>query len=173
VGLVYLDTSCLVRRAELSGANPTPRSQHAGTPVVALLQGTAGAVGISEIGLLEFHDVVTGMWRDTNAPNAGYDEEWRDAVVDAAMKDIEQGGLLVLAQPAKVFEKAMALVTMATRQYGRKFRVWDAVHLITAVSWSISLTLPLELWTTDGDFEGFTAIYPYFATLVSVRNLDH
>lgn len=173
MGWVYLDTSSLIRRAELSGVNPTPRSQHAGTPVVTLLQQSGGEVATSEVGLLEFHDVVTVMWRDASAPNAGYDEAWRESVVDAAMEDIDEGRLLVLSQPARVFEQAMTLVTMATRQHGRKFRVWDAVHLITAVGWSIDLGTPIELWTTDGDFEGFMSLYPHFATHIAGRNLDH
>ena len=48
----YLDTSSLVRRAELSGPNPSPRSQHAGTPVEALLDAPADRVATSEVGVL-------------------------------------------------------------------------------------------------------------------------
>ena len=138
-----------------------------------LLAGSPRHVATSEVGILEFHDVVTAMWRDTNAANADYDEAWCGVVIDAAMSDISAGKLTVLAQPPRVFEQAMTLVTMATRQHGRKFRVWDAVHLISAVGWSVSINAPVELWTTDGDFESFMTAFPYFATRVTVRNLDH
>lgn len=169
---VYLDTSCLVRRAELSASSATQRTRHAGPPVVVALQGSTGQIATSEVGLLEFHDVVTGMWRDINPPNTGYDEAWCESVIDDTMVDVDEGRLLVLPLPTKVFERAMTLVTMSTRQHGRKFRVWDAVHLITAVGWSMALDDHVELWTTDDDFGGFVALYPYFMAHITVRNLD-
>lgn len=170
---IYLDTCCLVRRAELSGPSPTARSVHSGSPVKLALAASSGEIATSEIGLIEFHDVVTSMWRDTNAPNSDYDESWCDAAQDETMQDIEEGRLLVIPQATKAFEKAMMLVTMATRQHGRKLRVWDATHLINAVGWSMALGEPVDLWTTDGDFEGFMNLYPYFASRISLRNLDH
>lgn len=168
----YLDTSSLVRRAELSGPNPTPRSQHAGTPVEALLDAPPDRVATSEVGVLEFHDVVTGMWRDVNPPNTDYDEAWCEGALNAVMADIGAERLLVLKQQSRLFEQAMTLVTMSTRQHGRKFRVWDAAHLITAVSWSVEIGVAVELWTTDTDFEGFLGLYPHFAAHVAVRSLD-
>jgi hypothetical protein len=138
-----------------------------------LLGAPPDRVATSEVGVLEFHDVVTWMWRDVNPPNADYDEAWCDGAVDAVMTDIGADRLLVLKQQPKLFEHAMKLVTMSTRQHGRKFRVWDAAHLITAVSWSIELGAAVELWTTDTDFDGFLGLYPHFAAHVTVRNLDH
>jgi hypothetical protein len=46
------------------------------------------------------------------------------------------------------------------------------VHLITAVAWSIEVGSTVDLWTTDGDFDGFVDLYPFFGRYVTVRNLD-
>ncbi len=172
MGPVYIDTSCLVRRAELKGPKPTSRSQKAAQPVATALQNSVGSVAMSEVGLLEFHDVVTRMWRDTNAPNDVYDEEWCDSAIDEAMGDIADGRLLIRPIPVDGFEQAMTLVTMSTRQFGQKFRVWDAVHLITAIGWAAELNQTIELWTTDGDFEGFAGLFPHFTARLTVVNLD-
>jgi hypothetical protein len=161
-----------VRRAEVNGPNPTNRSQKAGQPVATALQNSVGAIAMSEVGLLEFHDVVTAMWRDTNAPNDVYDEAWCDSAIDDAMDDIANGRLLIRPIPIDGFEQAMTLVTMSTRQFGQTFRVWDAVHLITAIGWAAELNQVIELWTTDGDFEGFVGLFPHFASWLTVINLD-
>jgi hypothetical protein len=89
------------------------------------------------------------------------------------MDDLAAGRLEVLTTPPKAYEQAMTLVRMTTRDYGRKFRVWDAVHLVTALTWAELLGQPVEIWTTDTDFEGFLGLYTHFAASVSVRNLDN
>ncbi len=168
----YLDTCCLIRRAELSGPAPTVRTQHAGPPVVALLRQATASIATSQIGLAEFHDVVTTMWRNVNPPDDVYNETWCDNAIAETLRDVEARRLGILPLPPKVFEKAMTLVTMSTRQHGRKFRVWDAIHLITAVAWSVDQQTKVELWTTDGDFDGFVGVYPYFANHVKIVHLD-
>lgn len=168
----YLDTSALVRRAELAAATPCPRSVRAGTPVATLLQGAGCLAATSEIGLVEFRDVVTTLWRDTMAANLEYDETWFETVWNQVMGDVAAGRLTVLYQPYRVLEQAMHLVTMATRDHGRKLRAWDAVHLITAVGWSVSTNSAVELWTTDTDYSVFTTLYPHFSSRITVRNLD-
>lgn len=168
----YLDTCCFVRRAELSGPLPTARTQHAAPPVVALLEQAAAPIATSQVGLAEFHDVVTAMWRNTNPPDDVYTEIWCDHAMAETLADVETGRLSILPLPPKVFEKAMTLVTMSTREHGRKFRVWDAIHLITAVAWSVDLQTKVELWTTDGDFDGFVSVYPSYANHVQIVHLD-
>jgi hypothetical protein len=88
------------------------------------------------------------------------------------MRDIHEGRLGVRRSPPKAFEQAMTFVTMAARKHGRKFRVWDAVHLVTATDWALELGQVVEIWTTDTDFEKFLAAFQGFAGLVSIRNLD-
>jgi hypothetical protein len=170
---VYLDTSALVRRAEASLPSPTGRNVHAGAPVAGLLAAPGVIVATSEIGLLEFHDVVTLMWRDTDASRQGHDEAWADAAVSTVMADIAHARLAIRPIAPRAYEQAMSLVTMATRTHGRKFRVWDAVHLVTATAWATELGARAELWTTDDDFDGFLDLYPHFKRSVIVRNLDH
>lgn len=170
---VYLDTSALVRRAEASVATPDPRNAHAGPPVATLLASDTATVSTSEIGLLEFHDVVTTRWRDTNPATSQFDENWIGSAISVAMDDVGSARLTILPLPPKAFEQAMALVTMATRSRGQGFRVWDAVHLVTATAWAADLGETVELWTTDQDFENFVALFPHFGRVVQVRNLDH
>lgn len=160
-------------RSEAAAKNPTARSTHAGPPVAALLGAGSTRVAIGEVGLLEFHDVVTLLWRDTAREKDHYDEEWARSAISETMDDLAAGRLEILSTPPKAYEQAMTLVTMATRDHGRKFRVWDAVHLVTAMNWADDLGELVELWTTDSDFEGFLSLYSYFAASVSIRNLDN
>lgn len=169
---VYLDTSALVRRAEASAGSPSPRNASAGPPVASLISASAGRVATNEVGLLEFHDIVTLLWRDTATENDHYDEMWAHSAISQAMDDLAAGRLEILPTPPKAYEQAMTLVTMTTRDHGRKFRVWDAVHLVTAMTWAEELRESVQIWTTDKDFEGFLSLYSYFASSVSVRNLD-
>lgn len=170
---VYLDTSALVRRAEASVASPTPRNTHAGAPVTTLLAAPPGPVATSEVGLLEFHDVVMSMLRNTDAVYRTHDQAWSEAVIDAVMEDVASEHLEVRPVLPKIFEHVMTLVTMTTRLHGRKFRVWDALHLVTATAWSTEVGEQVELWTTDDDFEGFVGLFPHFGRAVVVRNLDN
>lgn len=169
---VYLDTSALVRRAELAAQAPTPRSLHAGRPVATLLAGTAHEVATSEVGRMEFHDVVTTMWRDSTPTGIQYDAQWWERVTQEISNEISSGRLSIRNSPPRAFQRAMSNVTMATRQHNKKFRVWDAVHLITALAWSVDVGETVELWTTDGDFDGFMGLYPYFSKNLIIRNLD-
>lgn len=164
---IYLDTSALVRRAEAGASSPDARNLKAGPPVAMLLSGTNAVSATSEVGLLEFHDVVTKLWREGK-----YDGLWCDSAIGQVMDDIADHRLAILPVAPKAFEEAMKLVTLATRQHGKKFRVWDAVHLITAVHWSGELQEPVELWTTDTDFEGFVDLYRHFRARVAIVNLD-
>lgn len=172
-GPVYLDTSALVRRAEAAVLQPTPRNIHSGTPVTTLLTSPPVPVATCEVGLLEFHDVVTMLWRDSNPPYQQHDEAWAESAISQVMADIAQERLSIRAAPARAYEQAITLVTMTTRMHGRKFRVWDAVHLVTATAWASELGQSVELWTTDGDFDGFVALYPHFGQFVSIKNLDN
>ncbi len=172
-GPVYLDTSALLRRAEASLPTPSTRDLHAGTPVATLLSSQPVAVATCEIGLLEFQDVVTLMWRDTASARRDHDEVWADAAISAVMADVASTRLAIRPVGPRAYEQAMSLVTMATRGHGRKFRVWDAVHLVAATAWATELGEPVELWTTDDDFDGFLTLYPHFEASVIVRDLDN
>jgi hypothetical protein len=172
---VYLDTSALVRRAEAAVATPDARNAHAGPPVAALLASPPQAVATAEVGLLELHDVLTKFWRDTDPATNQYDEHWIRAAIALVMEDIESGRLIIQQSPVRAFEHAMSLVTMAALPASgqRKFRIWDAVHLVTATGWAVGMGEPIELWTSDTDFESFLQLFPSFTAWISVRNLDN
>lgn len=170
---VYLDTSALVRRAEASVSSPTPRNTHAGAPVTTLLSAPLGPVATSEVGLLEFHDVIMRLLRNTDYDYRAHDQAWSEAATTLLMDDVASQRLDVRPVLPKAFEHVMSLVTLATRSYGKNFRVWDALHLVTATAWATDVGEQIELWTTDTDFEGFIALFPHFGRAVVVRNLDN
>ena len=88
------------------------------------------------------------------------------------MELLAKSRLILRPVPGRADEHAIALVTLATRDYGNGFRVWDAIHLITSAAWARELQATVELWTTDTDFVKFVDLFPEFKRFVQIRNLD-
>ncbi|MHB1894789.1 MAG: hypothetical protein ACYCTZ_15090 [Candidatus Dormibacteria bacterium] len=122
--------------------------------------------------MLEFHDVVTRHFRTTDSGSQQYDQTWLNLAIGQTMRDLAEGRLVIRRTPPKAAEHAMELVTLAARNQGHKFAVWDALHLITASEWAFDLGAPIELWTTDTDYTSFLRDFPAFATRITVVNLD-
>jgi hypothetical protein len=170
---VYLDTSALMRRCEADVPSPTQRNKLAGADVASVLSLGTATLATCEVGLLEFHNSVTGLWRDTDANNSQYDAAWLERALTVTMEDIATGRLVVRPVPPRAFEHGMTMVTMAARKTeGRKLKVWDAVHLASAMAWATELGHRIELWTSDNHFDGFLTSYPGFARWVTIRNLN-
>ena len=127
---------------------------------------------MSTIGLAEFRNVVALKLRDTALPMAEFDAGWFATVVGQLMKDFAEARIVVCNQPAKVLDHAIMLVDLAARQHGRSFRVWDAAHLVIATAWAEDLGQQVEFWTCDDDFQEFIALYPYFAKLIRLRDVN-
>ena len=88
------------------------------------------------------------------------------------MEHIADRRIGVVAVPAHAFEHAMTLVDMAARDHDLKLGAWDAIHLITACAWAHEEGTMVGLYTTDDDFEHFTAEYPHFLRFAVIINLD-
>lgn len=87
------------------------------------------------------------------------------------MEWIAEGKLVVLPAPAKLAELAMVYAERASREFGRRFRLRDAMHLYQACDWSRSLTSQIELITNDHDFQNFVDLFPEFRNYVVLVDL--
>jgi len=136
------------------------------------LNQVAPVLGVSSLGLVEFHNVLARNWRSTDAVDSQYDQAWVESEQDRIMRAIISRRIVIVATPSKFEEKALVLVKMATRDHGMALGAWDAVHLVTAVAWSFDLQNPIDLWTTDAHYDRFLGLYTHFSRYVSVVNLD-
>lgn len=170
---VYLDTSALMRMVECDVQTPSARNLRAGGPVAKLCTDPGPAVGLSHLTIVEFHDVVAKNWRMTDAEYEEYDQAWVERSQVKVMELLARQRLALRPVPARAYEHAIALITLATRDHRNGLRVWDAIHLITASAWGHELHATVELWTTDLGFGRFVDLFPHFKQFVQIRNLDH
>ena len=164
---VYLDTSALVRMVECDVRSPSPRNLRAGGPVAQLCSDHAPLAGLSSLTIVEFHNTLATNWRNNSPEYAEYDQGWVERSQVKVMDLMASQRLTLRSTPPRAEEHAIALVTLATRDYGNGLRVWDAIHLITATAWAHELQAPVELWTTDQDFGRFVDLFPHFQAVRS------
>jgi len=169
---VYLDTSALMRMVESDVKNPSLRNRQAGSPVTQLCAAQSPPVGLSTLTIIEFHNNLATNWRASDAEHVEYDQKWVEHSQVRVMELVASQRLTVRSAPPRAEEQAIALVTVATRDYGNGFRVWDAIHLLTAAKWAHELQASVELWTTDQDFGKFVDLFPEFKQFIQIRNLD-
>ena len=167
---VFLDTSSLMRQADADVSAPSPRNQGAGAAVDQLLADADRELALSEITLLEFVNAVAADWRDGQHPE--FDADWAQRRTLQLMELIAARRIDVRSLPPGAMEHALALVTVATRDYNNGLRVWDALHLITAAAWSRELGEPVQLYTSDDDFQAFVDRFPEFAHFVQIVNIN-
>jgi hypothetical protein len=173
VAPVYLETCALMLRAEAGVKSPTPRASHGAGMIGQLLSASTDPIAISPTGLAEFRSVCASRLQDNSSAEAiACDDVWFAQEVGKLMDDVAEGRVLVCDQPAKAIEHAIVLVDLAARDRGRKFRVWDAVHLVTAAAWATSLGASIEFWTCDDDFQKFVDLYPSFARVLAIRSVN-
>lgn len=150
VQLTYLDTSALMRRAEGLAQTCTQRNSLIAPVIEGILEDSNRLLACSEFTLVEFHTNVTSNWRSTVLPDC--DERWWELALADLLDRIAEGRIAVIPTPVKAVERAMALVTVATRDHGRALRAWDALHFVVASSWGLSEGSDVELITSDSDF---------------------
>ena len=129
-------------------------------------------MGLSPLTIVEFHDAIATNWRMNDAGYEEYDQAWVECSQVRVMELLARQRLILRLVPARAYEHAITLVTLATREHGNGLRVWDAIHLITASAWGHELQTTVELWTTDQGFGRFVALFPHFEQFVQIRNLD-
>lgn len=160
--LYYLDCDPLVHWSQWQGADFDDRTKKIGEALKDVFENAGVVTACSEHTILEWHNGVCKFWRDTDQSHAAHDQAWAEGVRDALMRILAEGDLVVLPNPPKLVEGAMRLVTLATRDYGRNFRIHDAVHLICASTWAFTEGERVRLATTDGDFSAFIELFPEF-----------
>lgn len=160
-----------MRKAEATVPNPSARNRKICDRVDEILDDPNTTVAISEHTLLELHNNITTDWRNTQVPE--YNQEWAEQCLVDVMELIADGTLEIVPIPPKAAEHAMTLVTIATRDYGNKFRAWDAVHLLTATAWAWEIGSVVKLTNTDTDFENFIELFPHFKAYIEPNNLDY
>lgn len=162
----YLDTGALVRHAEGAAAQVIDRAAQIRPHLTKMLNDSDAVVACSEITLVEFHDVLTTYLRAGGV----YDGNWWEECRRDLWERVDSGSILVLPTPPRVFDQVMALITLATKEHGRKLKAWDAMHLFIAARWAFELGAKVKLVTSDGDLD--VASILGFEAYVDVVNLD-
>lgn len=170
MALIYLDNSALMRWAEGDISTPSTRNQAGRSRVEALLEDDAAALGISEHTLLEYAGSLAGDRFHTEKPE--FDAEWQERGFFGVMREIDRGRLVMVPVPPKASEHAMMLLGLAARDHEISFKVWDAIHLITAAAWAVRERERVAILTSDSDFRRFLDRYPYFGRFVDVDQLE-
>lgn len=165
----YLDTSALMRRAGAACAAPSLRDSQTGALVQALLDDDV-RVAASPLTLIEFRQAIATCWIDSRPISAAFDHQWaRDSVLKV-MQLVADDRIEIVDYP-RLYQDAATLCDVAARR-GIKFRAWDAIHLMTASRWANESGSRVTLVTTDSDYGSFTAVFDFFNSVVSIRNLD-
>jgi hypothetical protein len=145
---------------------PDDRDARARAALLAAFADPDVRVALSEHTLLEFSGVLTQRVGMGEFPDCT--EDWYERSFGAVMGAIANGDIEIVPVPPKAAEHAIVLRRIATRDYGIAFRVWDALHLITATGWADALQLSVELWTADSDFRRFLDHFSYFEAYVTL-----
>jgi hypothetical protein len=160
----YLDASAITRWAEWRGEATDQRNSTVAEYVRRLIDDKEVRIATSELSIAEFHSNICGILNDQ--ARKSHDETWFDTTFRMLMQWIADGRLLVIKVPPKLAELAMVYAERATREFGRRFKLRDAMHLYQACDWSRSLGEQVELITTDDDFEQFLKLFPEFGIYV-------
>lgn len=168
--LGYFDTSALMRWVERDVKAPEERNVRVGGAIDELLEGKS-PLAVSELTLVEFRAAVAEDWR-RSGQKAECDAAWAQRAKVALMERIAGGRIAIVPVPTHAYEHAMTLVDIAARDHELKLGTWDAIHLIAACSWAYSEGAKVKLYTTNGDFESFTHVYPHFRQFAEIVNLD-
>jgi predicted nucleic acid-binding protein len=163
----YLDTNPLIRWAESQAASAHQRSTTAGQRVEELIHGET-VVAISEITLIEFHDVVCTYCR-SNKPG-DHDPAWLSGVQESLMTWIADGSLLVLPPFPRMYETAMSYITLVLSQ-GRRLKAWDAIHLCRATEWARETESRVTIVSGDADFETFLKLFPTLRGFIDLERI--
>jgi len=153
------------------GHIPTPsRRDRLIAPLVdQILDDPQRTVACSDLTLLEFHDVLTSVWRDSNSPSC--DVAWWELSLSEILDRVEDGRLIVLPTPAGAYAHVMTLVTISTRDHGRALKAWDALHMHIAARWARAENARVEIVTADEQFE-VVGILSGLDIFLSILNLD-
>jgi hypothetical protein len=165
----YIDTCVIGCHAEGRASGAPAREVAIRSRLEAILA-SGIKLAVSELGLIEYHDMLMKKVRDTHTPI--WDETWGLESLAATMALIRSGALTVISAPSNAPEQAIQLMVYATRKYGLAFKLWDAMHLVIATNWAYELGHPVELLTADHGFAKFVDTVPAFKQLVTLVDLN-
>lgn len=140
-----------------------------GAVVNGLLARKDSVVGISELTIIEMHDVLAKQLRSTGSPQ--YNNAWFQQSLDRVMDLLANRRVTVISSPPKAVEHALVLVTVASRDHGTKLKAWDAVHIITAAGWARTIGDRVTVVTADGDFKRFFDLQGHFSALLDLEQV--
>lgn len=140
-----------------------------GGVVDALLARNDSVVGMSELTIIETHDVLSKLLRSTDSPH--FDNAWFEQSLDRVMDLLANRRVTVVASPPKAVEHALVLVRIASRDHGTKLKAWDAVHIITAAGWARAIGDRVTVVTADGDFQRFFDLQGHFSALLDLEQV--
>ena len=166
---VYLDTSALVSYALGLCGSPDARDQKGKQAIEGLLT-SDDKLAASPITLAEFSSVMYTYLRSSE----GWLTQLGEADVDQAEADvmgrIATGSIRVRNLGPRAFEMGMSYVGAISREYQRKMKAWDAIHLYEACRWARETDEQVVIATADSDFKGFLDVFPAFCKHVRVVN---
>jgi hypothetical protein len=169
--LVYCDTSAILDWLESSASKPTSKAAICGPRLVRILRSEGVTAGIGELTIIETLNAVHTAWRDTDRKKAAYDGDWARESQASLLEAVAARTFQVLKYGPADMEHALMLVTQMTEWHRRDFRAWDAVHLRLAVQWSRETDEPVQLVTSNGDFEAFLDLHPAFRRHIDLVDL--
>jgi len=164
----YLDADPLLRRAEVLGGKPGQRAADVDQRLASIFRQTGHRFAATPVTIIEVHTNFC-KWVIQNEPtHRQFDGEWFDRAFEQLMADLKSGRIEVLQLPPKVFETAMMHVTAASLELGRNLRGWDAVHVVSASSWSRQLGERVTLLTGDRQVREFVETFPEFGQWIDI-----
>jgi hypothetical protein len=168
-GFYYLDACTTAGWCCASVAEALPIDVACGAIVDGLLARDDSVIGVSELTILESHNVLSRLLRSTDAPH--FDNAWFEGSLDRIMAHLASRRVTVIASPPKAAEHALVLVTVASRDHRAKLKAWDAVHIITAAGWARALGERVTVVTADGDFRRFFDLRGHFSALLDLQQV--
>ena len=102
-----------------------------------------------------------------------YDQDRAQRSFTNLMELVAEGEVEVVPVPPKAADRAMTLVTIATRDHNIAFRVGDVLHLLMAAARATRTGSVVDLITTDTDFERFISHFRDFRSHVNPVNLGY
>lgn len=164
---VYFDTNPLVYWARGCAGSPEERDQRCASSLQALIDGS-DSLACSPITLAEFTNTLWKLVRKQDIAGAAADNAF-----GVLMGYLANGRIRVENLRPRAFEVGMAIVGAGTREHGRAFHAWDAIHLFEACQWARTLNngRKVVIATSDSDFASIIEVFPEFGRYVELRDL--
>jgi hypothetical protein len=165
----YFDTNPLIYWVEGAVVQGNASLAAAAARVRQLIENMALETVVSETTLIEFHDVLQRLQRDSERPEL--DAAWAHDVYAAFMEWVRSGSLGVLEPRPRTVEIAMGYISMAQEQ-GRALNAWDAAHLCRAMEWARETGESVTIVTGNLAFENFLELFPAVAQFVQLEKIS-